>query len=600
MFVHLNDFGNRWALTAHALDIVFGTCPRHHTLLKILLDVCLASDLQYECGIIVRSLLSVAVTPLSSTGVPRICHPAHSTYLTDLRAVWVGAGHTNRALVDALTESSENENGTVPSAWGSKAVKRLAYELRTDDFPAYINMVYGLTEFIAVVEQESVPLVGRSTKRKRKERPCEDISLRARLSKWIDIASEHIFQLTEPTFDGSEIESFSAVIKLFGCIRAQKMHIHVPKDNVSMTDDKLQDAILCLATNCMFAPRSLSDPFLPFLLGFLEETRPTASTFSSMVAQIFEHAIRPIPSIARFEDCKRALEKKAAVLKSHGLLRLEAAVWQCAPRHIDLLEKERLVFVNVGYKVAVRRYRLELIDRADEVSRVCFESVTGPEILEKEWEWEEMVGCWVRKTALSGPPIKKKMKLEHRTDAPRFSKRLSARNTAISIDRQRQESVDSTKTSSTNSSSIVTSVTSSSRERRSESPTYLSDITDAEEDNDSTGETTSESVVVSTKRTRMISNFASLLTDALANRTSIHQKPRSTDVSRKSSSATIKGSLSTPFLRRNVSSFPLSPVKRHDLYYSGLGGLRSRYSPEPEPDFPSSDPLDCLGHPSDL
>ena len=559
---------------AHALDIVLHICPHYPTLLSILLDVCLAHKIVHQSNTLLRALLLVATSPVSiACSVPRLCHLAHSTYLTNLREKWSAHGRPDRGFVRILVDVLVDVRS--PEAWSCKAVNKLAHLICSRDFSYFMHMIGGLTETIANIQLDIV------VQRKRRSRKVgsdgcgqhEIIGLTDRLLKWLNLGFDHLFTSPRrPQTVDLDPEFFQFVLDFFQLARSLGMHIYAAANERAAAHLELPGTIICLATRCLSHSAALtSDP--QSVIDLLREVIPTTSTYSSLIAQIFAPKPTCPPSIVKLDDCKETVRAHADALRSYRLLHLEASIWACALRHVELSEGERLVAVSASDK-EIGVYRRELISLVDDAENRCFGFGTldksiglegrmdghckstrhrqcgeiqnpskfwihdGIEVFECEWEWEAMVGCWIRKS--TSQSVRKMAKFEH-DHALRFSRRLLARNVC-----RHDDSLDHPE-SATSSQSIL-----SSSQAPSSGPVMLL----PESDEGSWSEDGGKDDCRHSAKSNLASNFTTLLADALSNQTVLHPNQKMTDNLNTSSQ-----------LHRTCSVMPspLSPVRKDDF-----------------------------------
>ncbi|KAH7920928.1 hypothetical protein BV22DRAFT_1020341 [Leucogyrophana mollusca] len=459
-----------------------------------------------------------------------ITHPAHIPYLVDLHARWINAMGTpstteglspyttsafSRAVLDALVGSGAH------AAWGCKAVRRFAHKLETCDFESFVPMVNGLADAIAAIERGQLKGKAKNTQ------TVDTSALKQQLADWINILIDHMFDengKTQDTTYTQYLDIDTSVALLERCCAAKW---HVMRIGPTGSDTGLSDVLTTLAT-CLFLTYRGTPEKIHLIENLLKETRPNTTTFAKLVACMIptQLGISPRESAERFMI---QLQAYSSVLRHAGLRSLEASLWACALRHF-----ETTIDTN---QVGMETYRQMLTEGVDDAERRCFGSdmpdgspsqLTQSQLRSHrrqrpsgEWEWEEMVGCWIRKT-----PDHKRRKVDH--ESPAFIRRLLRRGSA------RTPLIASRPASASSSS------TTSSRPIFSRSPSLqTSDSFDEESDPSSDGYDKENDPVLRSPTlprkplsNRRTSNFSSLLADAQMNRIVLHpkQKPQSTIV----------------------------------------------------------------------
>ncbi|KAG2036956.1 hypothetical protein BDR03DRAFT_958139 [Suillus americanus] len=544
----------RHSIASHALFLVLAICPHHHTLVSTLLDICLSFGLVHESRRLLSIILKIAFLSTTTTPPP-ITHPGHVSYLADLFAQWVSGNSDtmpsngiplfsvstfSRAVVDSLAQSNI-------SLWACKAVARFSRSVEVTDIDSFVTLLDSLAETI----HDHYPV--RSGKGKEKE--TLDIgAIRHRLHDWMN----RLFAVTASTSatltDESRCPDINSIIMLLNRCRSYGMHTLRLGGSPQPSQDELPDAITILATHlqvtCSLAHYDL------YLWDLLREVSPIPTTFTRLV----EHMHR-----GSAQDFMTSLQQSSSALESHNLLQLDASLWACALRVFESTPK--------GTSKEIQRFKLLLIDGVDEAERRLFgagppdssPAVRLPGQSKRsrsahhrrpsgEWEWEEMVGCWIRKTPAHE---KKKGKIAHVVlhESPVFIKRLLRRGTHRYV---------------TQGSSCVNvphkSARSAMRSTASRacghlsSPSLRGSENFAEDSNDHSwwgGGNEKENLTPSSPmaerrpaRKPRQSNFSSILMDAQKNRVSLHDpKPPTTSI-------LFSSKQSRPSLSRKLSVYP--------------------------------------------
>ncbi|KAG1812631.1 uncharacterized protein BJ212DRAFT_1483232 [Suillus subaureus] len=415
----------RHSIASHALFLVLAICPHHHTLVSTLLDICLSFGLVHESRRLLSMILNIAF--LSTTSPPPITHPGHVSYLADLLARWVSGNSDtvpsdaiplfsvstfSRAVINTLAQSNI-------SLWACKAVARFSRSVEVTDIDSFVTLLDSLVETI----HYHYPV--RSGKGKEKE-TLDIVAIRCRLHDWMS----RLFAVTASTSaalaDESRCPDINSIILLLHRCRNYGMHTLRLGASPQPSQDELPDAITILATH-LHITCSLAD-YDSSLLDLLRDVSPIPTTLTRLI----EHMYR-----GSAQDFMTSLQQSSSALQTHKLLQLDASLWACALRVFESTPK--------GTSKEIQRFKFLLIDGVDEAERRLFgtglpdssPAVRLPGQSKRsrsahhrrpsgEWEWEEMVGCWIRKTPAH---VKKKGKIAHVVlhQSPVFIKRLLRR-----------------------------------------------------------------------------------------------------------------------------------------------------------------------------
>ncbi|KDQ57710.1 hypothetical protein JAAARDRAFT_207193 [Jaapia argillacea MUCL 33604] len=439
----------RPTLVSHALSLILSSCPHHPTLLQVLLDLSLVYapqikahvNLRPEMEVILRALLLKAL----GGNEPPICHPGHTTWLTELSSRCSGSGVSIggsvqggseginrrsfiRILVDVLASPSSSQ-AIGDEAWSSKSLSNFSKQLKMTDFPSFLQLIRGLS-------QVGVSGTGLRTQSNSRGSPPASLSsaLATRLSSWIHEIVAYLTSTTNPNLE----EDFDDVVELLADIRALNIHILSPSSD-SGTLGCIRDSMICLATFCLASP-SYSRPgrSIPTILAFLRES--TAQLESSSLDHLIDYMV-PSPLATSPSDLADAssvalsiLDQYANKLRSHELVGLEVCLWGSALRWLDgsASTSSELPSRHHGsqpsggswsaspFSTSVAHWLRTLRDKVtggEAVRMILVEKVEGAEgrqfggllpsglypcdsrgSTDGQWEWEEMVGCWVRKT----------------------------------------------------------------------------------------------------------------------------------------------------------------------------------------------------------
>lgn len=355
-----------------------------------------------------------------STGArPPICHPAHSVFLLELRTRWTDSGFPEqtfcRILVDVLHVVQS------PEAWRCKAVHKLAKTIGGSDILSFMELVRGCTSIACELDHSDRRKI-RARKLKQQDRTYVATRLWTRLHEWLRIACD--LCITANDSGESSIEHSDAIYAV--------LELSLSAENVGIPQADLQGDIVCLATQWLSSPFILSVQS-DSVVNRLVEITPRSSTYVTLIAQTFGRLSLGLG--------QSKLQSFAVALRSHDLLRLEASLWSCALRHIE--------YPTPGC-LGSGEYRDRLIDLVDDAEHRSFgvdapspgssrilssdpnvdacNNTTGG--LHRQWQWEAMLRCWVRRDD-DYPSVNKKRKVEAAEtsclpDSPSFRLRRNA------------------------------------------------------------------------------------------------------------------------------------------------------------------------------
>lgn len=497
--------------------MVLCTCPPHPTLLTLLMDVCLSWNLVQESHILLRALLVASISPPGTPNYPSpITHPSHSSYLVDLCAIW-SAGQASvinnerqvytprvfvNILVDVLTESHLSD------AWTCKSLAKFVRSIRKHDFASFVHVAAGLVDTISHNAGGAYAMGGKG---KSRESAGVD-KMRDRLNKWLACMHDGEWRNLEYC---SEVPADMYTVTEF-LRQARWSELHILRTKMGCTISEIPDSIICLTTYClaMIAPQSSNKADYRDLIELLSETKPITSTFDDLVRSVLndEDDFLSLPQ-GWHEDVMRKLHLYSAPLRSNLLLKLEASLWACALRYVECN-----YFLGLSYREEADVLKKQLIEAVDEAEMRCFGSKAlgqTPAVQAYnrdlgqspggEWEWEEMVGGWIRRS-----PIAHKPRLGSETSLPHSKRVLRSRLLLL----MRRPPISASPTPSSSSSAIF------SRSSTHDTSESFSDNCDANEE---------EKDVNPAKKPRLsprISNFTSILADAQMNRTILHEEPQ--------------------------------------------------------------------------
>ncbi|KAJ6593696.1 hypothetical protein B0H19DRAFT_31626 [Mycena capillaripes] len=381
----------RSALLTHSLDIIL-RCPHHFTLLSILLDVSLQHNLYHESCVLLHRLLQAAVSPASETGSARLCHPAHSNYLIDLCRKWSDT-HPTSVLIGILTTVLVET--ARPELWCCKALAKFTRELHNQDFQSLIHMASQLVTSVAEVRS------------KRRTFGIEESFLTNQLNKWLNYSSSF-----PPSEDSTLILEF-----LEQCRRSG---VH----QKTSESESLAATVVCWATHYLPVAMPGADTSIYRLL---KDVSPSVTIYNLLVEKSFIKE-----TTVKLQDTRLLLQRYARCLRAKNLLLLEASLWACTLRFVEV-STER--FGPCSSRQEVSLYREELMELVDDAERRCFgssvRSVGSSPCRQVRWEWEESMGCWIQ---CDLPPAKK-AKHYHELGKPSAtrSRRLSTKPQCVAL-----------------------------------------------------------------------------------------------------------------------------------------------------------------------
>ncbi|KAI1791253.1 hypothetical protein LXA43DRAFT_1141319 [Ganoderma leucocontextum] len=451
-----------FTFVAHALTYILDTCPRHPTLLNALLEVCLSNRLIPESHTMLLRLFTVAILPRPhSTSPCPLTHPAHKNFLTSLRetctrsepSYTVPPIHENaiindrtftRILIDALSQPCPEQM----HAWTSKAVTRLARDLRDHDFGGcFVPLSAGLAHAVSSATQATKKLPSKGLKQ---GKTLDDVSCQLRtnaferLAKWINSMLDTLHQRMPTSSSGPE---FRACVDFLANV--EPLGLHISSEPATSPTTCLADSLCCLAAYCLASVPTpavpATDPDLSVLEAILRTANLKNTTFDGLVSYVF-----PLPSFAIFraplshvgddtptppptlpsttDGGAMAIDALASPLRARGLPECEVSLYLSALQHVEELIAAPVQTSSPSKRRSEKELfslRLELMDRVEDAEQRCYGGrngggggAPGAPDGEQEWVWEEFVGSWVIKS----PAVSKAKAMEEK-DLARASKR---------------------------------------------------------------------------------------------------------------------------------------------------------------------------------
>lgn len=448
-------------MISHALTIVMDQCPHHVTLLTCLLDIAIAYRLTRESRLLLHSLLAVALSPARGMPAPPICHPAHSSYLKQTCAKWTSVSDGDQGLATFFSDrtfarvlSEVLADVAIAEVWTCKAVSRFARHIQSSDCLGFLPMVDSLVQVVA----RRAKLFTSKHKSHKKEpdlSPQDDddtVQLCDRLSRWLNVISVRpvLSSATLPPMADEESEhEYRSIIHILAC--AQPIALYPLPRSTKIEDPyrEVQDALASLATRMLSS--SLFEACSPAqsasILAILQSIKPLTSTYDEIVKHVFPSSNSTTDPSARLptpppslQDSLQSLHAYAMTLRAHSLGALEASLWTCALRHFE--REVTLSSSANGREIGeVRNQLMDAVSEAEQrlcgattQTQVSQGSTSGEDDSERdgdtpgaEWEWEEMIGSWVRRS----PVVKKarpglaNRRMKTRSSGPLQSKRSS-------------------------------------------------------------------------------------------------------------------------------------------------------------------------------
>lgn len=388
--------------------------------------------LQEHSSILLRKIFVFIATFRSGSTIYPLCHPIHSNYLVTLHHTCCQPpANSTRSrfsdysftcmLVDTLTDTAKG----VADLWTCKAMTRFARDIYRSDFTAYMYLCSGAMQNIPICKPSTVPKKRSRHKHFSYERgPPPDHRLPDQLVAWL---SEILPCLIDTS--GHHTEDFLAVLSfLKDTTSTHSFHIQPPQ---------VADAILCLSTLC-FRPTfysSLPADEKEHLKSILHQVHVRSETYDKLILSVLSGGSHT-PSSSRCQTplrhvsrnvilCSTAIDtirEIARPLRARAFHRLEASLWSSTLRNVEVtFIHSGTVTAGIGSSREMDALRRELVERVERAERRCFgagrssqggiapqdvvEVEARPESMAvsdgEEWEWEDMVGTWVRKTPMA-------------------------------------------------------------------------------------------------------------------------------------------------------------------------------------------------------
>jgi hypothetical protein len=351
----------------------------------------------------------LAVKPTRVKASPPLSHPSHIYFLVDLYSRWIFSVSTSTSLPHSSdTERSLNgplfsrmdfvgelvdallEHGSIDS-WTCKAMARFAREMREHDVCSYAELCVAITEMITRPRSRA-----RNQQKVQRNRSKTDLSvsedldteLHERLARWLEAIPDDCF--------AAEGSNYDAILRILSAVHASGLQTLGEPALVDSPARMLQSALVCAGTRCIHSPAfaSCSSRARKDLLEFLRSIPPGTASFDALIdsiflAQLHDSKLPESSDNRSLDGIMSSLEAYALALRSYSFSVLEASFWSCALRYFERYDMASRM--NTDWRMT-SEFRSRLMD-ARGVAEAARQVDDGD-----EWEWEEMLGCWVRKS----------------------------------------------------------------------------------------------------------------------------------------------------------------------------------------------------------
>ena len=386
----------RCTIISQAIRIILNSNSHQPALLYALLETSLEHHL-HESTILLSSLLSAAFGSVPICGAhPPICYAEHANFLQDLRTRWNAGGLSDQTFFDTFLGAFQMVRD--PAVWCCKSVRNLVRVMCVRDFSGFMLF---LGSFAQLVEEDN-------------EGGSEAVQPWKWFHKWITIALDRLLSL-----DAVSLESGDSVAITESLVSMLTLGVRPEESVLDPLKADICEVNLCLATWWMVSLSSSAGPNMTSLVSRLKEALPKASTYTPLIEKIFLKA--------SLEAAQADLKSVTRVLRSQGLVRLEASMWACALRQVEVPSCERLLSTRSSAE-EIKKYRDQLVQAVEDAEQLCFGmetvdarrpqisvktpvSKSGVHLPKSVWRWEAMVGCWIRR--MDDPtPARKRRKPE--------------------------------------------------------------------------------------------------------------------------------------------------------------------------------------------
>ncbi|KAI6044684.1 hypothetical protein EDC04DRAFT_2936428 [Pisolithus marmoratus] len=405
----------RFSVVSHALSIILHTY-RHHTLINNLLDVCISFGILYDAQHLLNIVLSQVFTFQNPSCLSLAPSSPHDTYLVDLHTRWISgykkqkSAHdmppfTTSAFCQAVLSAFTLSGSPPLPAWN--AFIKLVHTVSRQDVDSFIRVISAFATFLfssglhRLRTGDRSPVAGNVCIRE----------LQLQLVEWLhDLWDSLAPSWSEPDLLSSQ-GLYLLVDVLENCCTASSND-----DGKFAAGNTLPDIVTVFATQTLIHFEDFGDRLASILQGI----NPVPTTYHRLVLYLNQPEDTHESQVFS-EYFMSQLRMYSSVLCSRKLLKLDASLWACALSYFERTIKTPLQ----GNSSLLAEYRRKLIDNVDAAERRYFgqtQPSSSPPIsfpqrvkggrrphLRKpsgHWEWEEMVGCWVRTT-----PVHKQKRL---------------------------------------------------------------------------------------------------------------------------------------------------------------------------------------------
>ncbi|CAL1708235.1 unnamed protein product [Somion occarium] len=544
----------RHAIISHALSVILTTCPHYPTLLSILLELTVAYTLAHESERLLETIFVTVFRSNSAFMVSSISDISQSRYLTSLhekccKFTSVNSRVFTRILSGVLADSYGSKRSY---PWICPAMSRLMHVVRTQDDPSLMNLCIGIAECVSTQPEKG------------KEVETNVGPLWTMLAENLQVIFTRLHSRSSTAKENDILEGLQAISEFLEQAFVFGLHRHDSPDSSDVRNTLSSLALYCLTS--LYLPSLGIDAEHKFIK-MLTEMQLNNDSYLKFISVIYpsnaEDLMLP-PSIDELATYPKAL-------RIRSLFAQEAPFWSSVLRHVEALAFNCPGSSPHPHRAFLLSLRAELVARVEEVEHLQFKAnlatttysgknsaLSGAEV-EADWRWEDLVGCWVRKTPIVP---KRRKRLRPNGESPAHIRRLQLKRSSLeewapsctqgwdvfndagkiqNLKRRRTDSIarQSEKSSSASSSmstsshgtlfstgqSTVVPPSNTSRRKRARSPDTppsspapsidLEDIPPRSK--------------LTASKPRRISNFSSILADAQMNRVVLHDSDSEDD-----------------------------------------------------------------------
>ncbi|KZT19707.1 hypothetical protein NEOLEDRAFT_1183174 [Neolentinus lepideus HHB14362 ss-1] len=439
-------------VVSHALTHILETekVNRNQTLLNSLLLLVLEYDhtLIPESHAIVQRMFSVALSRGSNKKLrPPVCHDLHASWLNDLhRLCTVQHPQPQVGILMPTTPTRKPKSliltptlvglmldtlhrGSVEDAlevWMSKAMTRFLDNMRQNDLPEYFLLLTGMADAIARGALAKDTLEALEDEAALADVQAMFCDILRSLLHWICPSSTST-ETSEPTspkkprrrfwFGAADALSSPSQPELIPVPEADFKRPVAPEDVQEIVDflihiapcglhasntGKTAELVTCLLAVCV-AGAPASGASVPSsdkakLQAMLKDAPPTSTVFEYLTDGILHCTLLILPSPRNHivNSSWETFSGFAECLRDSNLLRLEASWWVCALKSFEHVHEGRIGWASTLFTSRKEcdkweRCRGWLMEEVERSERAAYNRA--------DWEWEEMIGCWVKKTS---------------------------------------------------------------------------------------------------------------------------------------------------------------------------------------------------------